>query len=59
MHLKESYYQERAQLCVWWRFFKLALYTANPYTTSSTVYSSGAGNEVSGSAAGYSTGEVH
>ena len=36
--------------------FKLALYTANPYTTSSTVYSSGAGNEVSGSAPGYSTG---
>ena len=36
--------------------FKLALYTANPYTTSSTAYSSGAGNEVSGSAAGYSTG---
>ena len=36
--------------------FKLALYTANPYTTSSTAYSSGAGNEVSGSAPGYSTG---
>jgi len=36
--------------------FKLALYTSNPYTTSSTAYSSGAGNEVSGSAAGYSTG---
>ena len=36
--------------------FKLALYTAIPYTTSITAYSSGAGNEVSGSAPGYSTG---
>ena len=36
--------------------FKLALYTANPYTTSSTAYSSGAGNEVLGSAPGYTTG---
>ena len=33
---------------------KLALYTANPYTTSSTAYSSGVANEVSGT--GYTTG---
>ena len=33
--------------------FKLALYTANPYTTSSTVYN--ATNEVSASGTGYST----
>ena len=33
--------------------FKLALYTANPYTTSSTVYS--ATNEVSASGTGYTT----
>ena len=33
---------------------KLALYTANPYTTASTAYSSGSANQVSGS--GYSTG---
>ena len=33
--------------------FKLALYTANPYTTSSTAYS--ATNEVSASGTGYST----
>ena len=26
--------------------FKLALYTANPYTTASTAYSSGAANQV-------------
>lgn len=37
--------------------FKLALYTANPYTVSSTAYSSGAANQVS-SAGGsnYTTG---
>ena len=33
--------------------FKLALYTANPYTTSSTAYS--ATNEVSASGTGYTT----
>ena len=33
--------------------FKLALYTANPYTTSSTAYS--ASSEVSASGTGYST----
>ena len=33
---------------------KLALYTANPYTTASTVYSSGEANQVSGT--GYTTG---
>ncbi len=33
---------------------KLALYTANPYTTSSTAYSSGEANQVSGT--GYTTG---
>jgi len=33
--------------------FKLALYTASPYTTSSTVYN--ATNEVSASGTGYST----
>ena len=27
--------------------FKIALYTANPYTTSSTVYATGSGDEVS------------
>ena len=27
---------------------KLALYTANPYTTASTAYSSGSANQVSG-----------
>ena len=34
--------------------FKLALYTANPYTTGSTAYSSGEANQVSGT--GYTTG---
>ena len=33
--------------------FKFALYTANPYTTSSTIYS--ASNEVSASGTGYTT----
>ena len=33
---------------------KLALYTANPYTTASTAYSSGEANQVSGT--GYTTG---
>jgi len=33
--------------------FKIALYTANPYTTASTVYS--ATNEVSASGTGYTT----
>ena len=33
---------------------KIALYTANPYTTASTAYSSGTANQVSGT--GYSTG---
>ena len=33
---------------------KLALYTANPYTTASTAYSSGSANQVSGT--GYTTG---
>jgi hypothetical protein len=33
---------------------KLALYTANPYTVSSTAYSSGSANQVSGT--GYTTG---
>ena len=32
---------------------KLALYTANPYTTASTAYSSGSANQVSGT--GYTT----
>ena len=32
---------------------KLALYTANPYTTASTAYSSGSANHVSGT--GYTT----
>ena len=36
--------------------FKLALYTANPYTVSSTAYSSGAANQVGTSGTGYSTG---
>lgn len=36
--------------------FKLALYTANPYTTSSTAYSSGAANQVSASGTNYTTG---
>ena len=36
--------------------FKLALYTANPYTTASTAYSSGAANQVGTSGTGYSTG---
>ena len=36
--------------------FKLALYTANPYTTSSTAYSSGSANQVGTSGTGYSTG---
>ncbi len=33
---------------------KLALYTANPYTTSSTAYTVGSANQVSGT--GYTTG---
>ena len=33
---------------------KLALYTANPYTTSRTTYTSGSANQVSGT--GYTTG---
>ena len=33
---------------------KLALYTANPYTTASTTYTSGTANQVSGT--GYTTG---
>ena len=33
---------------------KLALYTANPYTTASTAYSSASANQVSGT--GYTTG---
>ena len=33
---------------------KIALYTANPYTTASTTYTSGSGNQVSGT--GYTTG---
>ena len=36
--------------------FKLALYTANPYTTSSSAYSSGSANQVSASGTNYSTG---
>ena len=36
--------------------YKLALYTANPYTTSSTAYSSGSANQVSASGTNYSTG---
>ena len=36
--------------------YKLALYTANPYTTGSTAYSSGAANQVGTSGTGYSTG---
>ena len=36
--------------------YKLALYTANPYTTASTAYSSGASNQVGTSGTGYSTG---
>ncbi len=35
--------------------FKLALYTANPYTTASTAYSSGAANQVSASGTGTTT----
>ena len=35
---------------------KLALYTANPYTTASTAYSSGVANQVGTSGTGYSTG---
>ena len=34
--------------------FKLALYTANPYTTASTQYTTGSANQVSGT--GYTTG---
>ena len=33
---------------------KIALYTANPYTTASTTYTSGSANQVSGT--GYTTG---
>ncbi len=36
--------------------YKLAFYTANPYTTASTAYSSGAANQVGTSGTGYSTG---
>ena len=36
--------------------YKLALYTANPYTVSSTAYSSGSANQVGTSGTGYSTG---
>ena len=37
--------------------FKIALYTANPYTTSSTVYAVGSGDEVSsGGGSQYPTG---
>ena len=36
--------------------FKLALYTSNPYTVSSTAYSSGESNQVGTSGTGYSTG---
>ena len=36
--------------------FKLALYTANTYTTASTSYTSGAANQVGTSGTGYSTG---
>ena len=37
--------------------FKIALYTANPYTTSSTVYATGSGDEVSsGGGSQYPTG---
>jgi len=36
--------------------FKLALYTSNPYTVSSTAYSSGSANQVGTSGTGYSTG---
>ena len=36
--------------------YKLALYTANPYTTASTAYSSGSANQVSASGTNYSTG---
>jgi|TARA_R100000655_G_scaffold99811_1_gene143901 hypothetical protein len=36
--------------------YKLALYTANPYTTASTAYSSGSANQVGTSGTGYSTG---
>ena len=36
--------------------YKLALYTANPYTTASTAYSSGVANQVGTSGTGYSTG---
>ena len=35
---------------------KLALYTANPYTTASTAYSSGESNQVGTSGTGYTTG---
>lgn len=35
---------------------KLALYTANPYTTASTAYSVGEANQVSASGTGYTTG---
>ena len=35
---------------------KLALYTANPYTTASTAYSSGTANQVGTSGTGYTTG---
>ena len=36
--------------------YKLELYTANPYTTASTAYSSGSANQVGTSGTGYSTG---
>ena len=36
--------------------YKLALYTASPYTTGSTAYSSGAATQVGTSGTGYSTG---
>jgi hypothetical protein len=37
--------------------FKIALYTANPYTTASTVYATGSGDEVSsGGGSQYPTG---
>lgn len=36
--------------------YNLALYVTNPYTTASTIYTAGAGGEVSGVGTGYTAG---
>jgi hypothetical protein len=53
MHFVESYSLEHIILLPEEISFKLALYTSNPYNTSSTAYS--ATNEVSASGTNYTT----